>query len=153
MKFILKIQAISLIVMASGQIHASDSDEIFALATDLSKCVGFYTFMSDFSKSQGDKAAAEHLHNMANGARTSAAYSLSLQYAADNPNKPPKKFMEFESFVNGRSEAIYTQLEANYEANQAEPIKELADRCSTLSVVQEEILNMIRKQIYLPKSD
>lgn len=153
MKKLLHIQALAFLALASAQLRADDSDEIFNLATDLSKCVGFYNFMSGFSKSQGDNAAAEHMHNMANGAKTSAAYSLSIQYAADNPNKSPKKFTDFYGFVDGRSETVYTHLMASYEAGQTDPMKELSVSCTALAEVQEGILNMMRKELYLPKSN
>jgi hypothetical protein len=147
------IAVLTLLNLTSSYALASDLDKTFTLATELSKCAGYYKFASDFNEKQGNKATAKDRHHMANGAKASAAYLMSLQYGADNPNKPPINLEVYFPFVDGISDAIYAQITAYYEANQEEPVRQLYQRCTELIPVQSETLDKIRKSVYLPNSN
>lgn len=115
-------------------------DFVTTAANLLGDCSGFYEFMSEVFADQ--PATSKQMHEMANGARMSAAYLLSVEYAVSH--EKPKAIGEFSQYPEGRGDTNKTRMQALLEQNDLDGIKAEQKRCLDAAPMQNDIVQKIR---------
>lgn len=125
---------------------ATDRDDTLMLAHEFSMCGGFWDWMATVGVGLGKPASAEHLHNMGNGARSSAQLLYARQYLKDNPEAKPKPLGTWADAVKGAADAELVRLRAVAEMNEGSeaPNKLELEKCTALTEYQGELIQQIR---------
>jgi hypothetical protein len=142
---IIVIVAATLAVAAASAAEPDDlakdeKDFVTTAANLLGDCSGFYEFMSEVF---ADKpATSKQMHELANGARMSAAYLLSVEYAVSH--EKPKAIGEFSHYPQGRGDTNKTRMQALLEQKDLDGIKAEQKRCLDAAPMQNDIVQKIR---------
>lgn len=121
------------------------------MAETFVECAGLWEASSQLMARSDRPATAEHLHNMANGARTAAAWSLWTQWHLDNPSKPSRKLGEWTDGIAMQVDAQTTRYAAIQESGDTEFFGRQVAFCTDVSEAQANILRDLRKSYAAPE--
>lgn len=120
------------------------------MAKTFASCEGFFTFMADFSRNNGQPASADYLKTFANGSRTAALWLLSAKYQLDNPDLPGRRLGDFAQLIDGPAETERLRFAALAEVGDMEPIEEQSQLCKDMLAAFDPILQQFRQQFLGP---
>lgn len=109
------------------------------------KCAGLYEWSSEFLRSAGKPSSADYMHNMHNGAVTTAQWFLATQYIADNPDKPPRRLGDFSKQVDPWVEGELLRYRALAENEDTATLESDMAMCTEASEVQGDVIKTIRE--------
>lgn len=127
--------------LAGEQPEMSDA-EARSIAKEYARCVAVWDWSSTLMSAGGKHAAAEHLHNMGNGARTAAYWVLSAAHSLNHAGEPAKRLGDWEPYVTPIVDAELAWLRAQTELGVS--LKQDVDRCAELSKGQSTVIDILR---------
>lgn len=141
---------IALAILAAAPAIAQESVEyterdrrgLTEMVNTFSRCSGVYEAVSEFYRSLGELATAEHVHNLANGAASAAMYLLGQENIAKGG--PPRPYGDFMPYVEGLADSSKTFVKALVEMQATEEVLKHFQDCAALVEAQEAALQALR---------
>lgn len=118
----------------------------YELARSFSECAGFWDFMSTVDQATGNPASAQNAHNIANGARLSAGYVLSIRHRLLRPDEQPRAYGSWDDFIEPLAEVTATRMMAALERNDSSELQEQAIFCRAMAEQSDDIVNQMRAE-------
>lgn len=108
------------------------------------RCAGVYEVTAEYFKSTDQPATAEHVHNLANGAHSSAIYLLGQENVAKGG--PPRRYGDFKPYVDGIKETAMTYMRGLAERGETQQFLAEFQSCAELAPAQEELVQKMRDE-------
>lgn len=119
--------------------------EAVEIANTFAECSGYYRYLEDIYSAEGKTASAEHMGNLANGAKSTALYHLAMEWTIDHPNDR-RTYASFAPMVDGRIDAALVRFKALAENDDFEALVTQGKFCVELLPTQEEAVQALRSQ-------
>lgn len=150
---------LSLALLLASSAHADDKanaelaaamEDADGLAKTFASCEGFFTFMADFSRNNGQQASADYLKTFANGSRSAALWLLATKYQLDNPDAPARRLGDFGLLVDGPAETERLRFAALAEIGDMAPLEQQSELCKDMLAAFDPIMQQFRQRTLGP---
>ena len=144
-KWGLLLAALVILPAYSEESQEAEKFDEYSMVETFVECAGLYESTAKSMGGQGKPAVAEHMHNMANGAKTAAAWTLWTKWHEDNPTKPPRRLGEWSESISVQADSQTARFAAMEEIGDWDYLKTRWELCTEVSKVQADIIRSLRK--------